>query len=234
MILHKLIAHHIKRRDDAAFYAMQAMDAIRWIEAAGVNLAPGVSALDLGCGHGVFGAELAKRGCAVTFSDDHNWLVPALKDAPFRPFNIDRDDFATLGQFDLVVCSNVLEHLPRPADFIARMHTLLRPGGRFYLSWTPWLSPWGGHEFSPLHYLGVTRGHRIHDWLGRAKRIHTPFENLFPTSIGGTLRWIRVQPHLRLERAAPRYFTELEFLVHVPILREFAAWNCALLLSRKD
>jgi len=234
MILHKLIARHLRTRDDAAFYAMQALDAIRWIESGGVKLGAGVSVLDLGCGHGVFGSELAKLGCAVTFSDDHNWLLPELKNAPFQPFNIDRDDFAALGQYDLVVCSNVLEHLPRPADFIARMHTLLKPGGKFYLSWTPWLSPWGGHEFSPLHYLGVTRGHLLHDKLGRAKRIHTPFQNLFPTYIGETLRRLRAQPHLHLDRAAPRYFTELAFLVHVPVLREFAAWNCALLLSRKD
>lgn len=234
MILHRLIAHHLKHRDDAEFYSMQALDAIRWIGTCGVTPGAGVSVLDLGCGHGVFGAELAKRGCIVTFSDDHDWLHPSLKDAPFRPFNIDRDDFASLGQFDLVVCSNVLEHLPRPADFITKMHGLLKPGGRFYLSWTPWLSPWGGHEFSPLHYLGPTRGHTLHDRLGRGKRIHTPFQNLFPTYIGETLRWIRAQPHLSLDHAAPRYFTELAFLVHVPVLREFAAWNCALLLSRKD
>ncbi len=234
MILHKLIARHLKHRDDAEFYAMQALDAIRWIEDCGVKPGAGMATLDLGCGHGVFGAELARRGCTVTFSDDHNWLLPSLKDSRFVPFNIDREDFAALGQFDLVVCSNVLEHLPRPAEFVARMHALLKPRGRFYLSWTPWLSPWGGHEFSPFHYLGAKRGHRVYDRVVGRPRVHTPFQNLFPTSIGGTLRWLRAHPHLRLDRAAPRYFTELAFLVHVPVLREFAAWNCALLLSRKD
>lgn len=187
--------------------------------------------LDLGCGHGVFGAELAKRGCVVTYSDEQNSLLPELAGANFRAFNIDRDDFTKLGRYDLVVCSNVLEHLPRPAEFIGRMGMLLKPGAKFYLSWTNWLSPWGGHEFSPFHYLGASRGHRIHDRLGRGQRSHTPGVNLFPTYIGEVLRWIDAQPGLKVVCAAPRYYTELGFLLKIPVLREFLAWNCALLIE---
>ncbi len=233
MIIHQLIARHLQHRDDAEFYALQARDAIRWIEAGGGRTRDGATVLDLGCGHGVFGVELAKRGCVVTFSDEHNVLVPELAGANFTAFNIDRDDFATLGRYDLVVCSNVLEHLPRPAEFIGRMGMLLQPGGRFYLSWTNWLSPWGGHEFSPFHYLGATRGHLVHDRLGRGKRSHTPFVNLFPTYIGEVLRWIDAQPGLRVVCAAPRYYTELAFLLKIPVLREFLAWNCALLIEAR-
>ena len=84
MLLHKLIARHLKARDDTGFYALQAQDAIRWIEQSGVALGEKTSALDLGCGHGVFGAELMKKGCKVTFADEENLLLPELSQAPFR------------------------------------------------------------------------------------------------------------------------------------------------------
>jgi SAM-dependent methyltransferase len=232
MIIHRLIAQHLKHRDDPTFYTVQADDAIRWIERCGVGLGAKTRALDLGCGHGVFGAQLTKRGCKVTFADEDNGLPPELSAAPFRKVNIDRDDIRRLDQYDLVICSNVLEHLAKPDDFINSAHYLLAPGGRLYLSWTNWLSPWGGHEFSPFHYLGVRRGYRAYDKLTGRKRVHTPFENLFPSYIGHVLRTIRRAPNLVLLRAAPRYYTELAFVVHLPLLREFLTWNCALLIGR--
>jgi hypothetical protein len=47
------------------------------------------------------------------------------------------------------------------------------------------------------------------------------------------LKKIRKSPTLAIRRAAPRYYTEFSFLIGVPVLREFAAWNCALLIGRK-
>lgn len=234
MIIHKLIAHHLRNRDDPTFYNFQARDAIRWIEQGGVALSPGVRALDLGCGHGVFGAELAKRGCAVTFADEQPGLLPEVAGAPFKRVNLDQDDLAGLGQYDLVICSNVLEHLAKPERFLGSAHTLLSAEGRLYLSWTNWLSPWGGHEFSPFHYLGPQLGCALYDRLVKRPRIHTPGRNLYLTYIGQVLATIRRSPHLRLLRAAPRYYTELGFLLRLPGLREFLTWNCALLLSRRD
>jgi len=233
MILHKLLARFLRHRDDAFFYLLQAQDAIRWIEQSGVAIGSNVRALDLGCGHGVFGAELLKRGCAVTFADETSSLLPEIADAPFRKINLDQDDVAALGEFDLVICSNVFEHLAKPERFLHSAHKLLAPQGRLYLSWTNWLSPWGGHEFSPLHYLGPRRGHLVFDKLSRQKRKHTPFVNLFPTYIGKTLREIKTHSSLELRRMTPRYYTEFSFVMSLPLLREFLAWNCAMLLGRK-
>lgn len=233
MILHKLLARFARHGDDALFYLMQAQDAIRWIERSGVAIGSNVRALDLGCGHGIFGAELLKRGCAVTFADEVSSLFPEIAHAPFREINLDRDDIRSLGEFDLVVCSNVLEHLTTPEKFLNSVHEILAARGKLYLSWTNWLSPWGGHEFSPLHYLGARRGHLIYDKLSGRKRKHTPFENLFPTYIGRTLRTIRQNRHLQLLCMAPRYYTEFAFLMSLPGIREVFAWNCAMLLGRK-
>jgi SAM-dependent methyltransferase len=233
MIIHKLIVQCLRHGDDASFYLDQARDAIRWIERSGVALTGACRALDLGCGHGIFGAELAKRGCQVTFADDTNLLWPEIAASRFLPVNLDRDEISKLGEYDLVVCSNVFEHLARANEFLDSVHKILSPSGRLYLSWTNWLSPWGGHEFSPFHYLGPRRGHLVYDqWMNRPRK-HTPFENLYPTYIGRTLEMIRRNPNLKIIRAAPRYYTELSFLVRVPVLREFFTWNCALLIGRR-
>lgn len=234
MILPQLLWRFVQHRDDSEFYRMQAVDAIGWIEEAGVAVGPGTRVLDLGCGHGVFGGELRRRGCSVTFADEQNHLLPEYRDQPFVAVNLDRDrlDRLALTGFDLVICSNVLEHLAKPEAFLSQADGLLAPGGRFYLSWTNWLSPWGGHEFSPWHYLGPRLGPAIHDQLGKT-RFHRPGTNLFMTSIGGILRHLHEATDLRLTRRAPRYYPEFWFLLHLPVVREFLAWNCALLLARR-
>lgn len=230
MILPQLLWRFVHHRDDPEFYRMQALDAIGWIEEGGVRIGPGTRVLDLGCGHGVFGGELLRQGCEVTFADEQNLLLPEFRSRPFIAVNLDRDPLDRLGRHDLVVCSNVLEHLAQPESFLSRAHGLLAPEGRFYLSWTNWLSPWGGHEFSPWHYLGPRWGPAVHDQLGKA-RFHRPGVNLFVTSIGSILRHLDLGTALSITRRAPRYYPEFWFLLHLPVLREFLSWNCALLLK---
>ena len=233
MVLPKLISHHLKHGDDAEFYRLQARDAINWLKKQSIPLNSSVSAVDLGCGHGVFGEELLQEGCSVTFSDEQNLLIEPLRHHPFKQFNIDSEDFGSLGEFDLVICSNVYEHLSKPDRFLSTLHRCLKPGGHFYLSWTNWLSPWGGHEFSPFHYFGPRYGPLLADRITGKTRKHTPYQNLFPTSIGHALSILRQNSHLRISAMAPRYYPEFGFITHIPVAREFLTWNCALLLTRQ-
>ena len=233
MIIHKLIARHLRHRDDAGFYELQAQDALRWIEQNGVSIQPGLRVLDLGCGHGIFGNEFLPRGCDVTYADADNILKPELQHHRFVRINLDRDGYGPLGQHDLAICSNVLEHLAKPRRFLERAPELLPPGGHLYLSWTNWLSPWGGHDFSPFHYLGARRGVALWSKLTGRRSDHTVFENLFPTYIGEVLRWVRANPAFELIKVVPRYYPEFAFLMKLPLLREFVSWNCALLLRRR-
>jgi SAM-dependent methyltransferase len=233
MIIDKLIRHHLRHGDDDGFYLMQAEDALRWMEASGVKLGPGTRVLDLGCGHGVFGAQFAKRGCLVTFSDTKEYLRPDLRGMPFRIHEVGTEDLGDLGQYDLVLFSNVFEHLARPEVFLREMHKVLAPGGVMFLSWTNWLSPWGGHDFSPFHYLGPRLGPKVFDFLRPGKRVHHPFAGLYPTYIGRTLREIGRLPGLEVWKVAPRYYTEFAWLMRIPVVREFLAWNCAMLIRRR-
>ncbi len=232
MIIHRLIAHHLKHGDDAEFYKIQAQDSIRWLKAQGLAITSGTRVLDLGCGHGRFGDALGQTGCHVTYADQSNELATHLSEEPFVQIDLDHDSFDPLGKHDLVICSNVLEHLAKPDRFLENCRQILNQSGHLYLSWTNWLSPWGGHDFSPFHYLGPHTGHKVYDRLIGKKRIHTPFETLYPTYIGELLRKIEALSGLKVIRTVPRYYSELGILMSIPILREFAAWNCAMLIQR--
>jgi 2-polyprenyl-3-methyl-5-hydroxy-6-metoxy-1,4-benzoquinol methylase len=232
MILHKLIIRFLKHKDDVGFYRIQAEDTVRWLEKVGVELDSGLTALDLGCGQGLIGGELMKRGCRVSLADENSWLLPEYADADFHEIDIEKDDLGRLGTYDLVISSNVLEHISDPRLLIDSIDGLLKPGGLYYLSWTNALSPWWGHEFAPLHYLGARRGARIFDRLSKRERKHTPFVDLFPYSITRILKTVRARPGLEVVAVVPRYYPEFSLLMRIPVLREFAAWNCVILLKK--
>lgn len=235
MIIHKLIASFLRSGGGSPeFYGLQARDAVRWLRRAGAPIGNGATALDLGCGYGDFGAELARAGCEVTFADDSDYRLPNFRNGRFLQINLDQDELATLGAYDLVICSNVLEHLGKPERLISGAAQIVRPGGCFYLSWTNWLSPWGGHEFSPFHYLGTRLGPKAYERLTGRRRIHRPYVDLFPTYIGQVLRQLRLNKELRIVKMAPRYYPELALIMNVPWLRELLAWNAAILLRRKQ
>lgn len=232
MIFHKLVLRYLRYKDDEGFYRLQAEDTVRWLERSGVALGSGMSALDLGCGHGIIGGELLSKGCAVTFADEEDQLLPTYRGVEFRKVDVELDELASLGTYDLVICSNVLEHIPSPQRLISHLDQILAPGGMLYLSWTNWLSPWGGQDFSPFHYLGPRYGHRVYDRVIGRKRIHTPYVTLFPAHIGTVIRLVRANPRLRIVSIVPRYYPEFAFIAHIPILREFLTWNCVILIER--
>ncbi|MBT5707059.1 MAG: class I SAM-dependent methyltransferase [Verrucomicrobia bacterium] len=232
MIIHRLIARHLQHGDDSEFYRIQASDSIAWLQGQGVVIAKDTQVLDLGCGHGIFGKELSQHQCDVHYADQTNDLAQELKSASFFQIDLDKDPYAPLGSHDLVICSNVLEHLSDPDRFLENCRSILKPNGYLYLSWTNWLSPWGGHDFSPFHYLGPKTGPKVYDRLIGKKRIHTPFETLYPTYIGEMLSKIQRLEGLTTVKIVPRYYSEFELLMKIPCLREFLAWNCSMLIRR--
>jgi hypothetical protein len=119
----------------------------------------------------------------------------------------------------------------------AEMLRVTRPGGLVVLSWTPWLSPWGGHETAPWHYLGGRRaadryaarhGHRPKNDFGRS---------LFACSAGRMLRWTRAaeaRGELRVVEVLPRYHPWwARWVVRVPGLREVVSWNVVIVVEKR-
>ncbi len=100
--------------------------------ATGAGLAPGLRALEIGCGTGLFTAMFARSGAeilAVDLSDELLEKARARSLPPTVTFrNEPFEDCAAEGPFDAVIGSSVLHHLDLDAA-LGKIHSLLRPGG---------------------------------------------------------------------------------------------------------
>lgn len=88
----------------------------------------GRSALDVGCRAGVQTAWLKNQGYSVTSIDvekrfDEAQVIDANKPLPFAD-----------GSFDLIWCSEVIEHLEDPERSLAELRRVTRPGGAIILT----------------------------------------------------------------------------------------------------
>jgi len=187
--------------------------------------------LDLGSGDGALARALTALGAEVLALDID---LRSLADDPFPQVRADGTclPFAD-SAFSRVVCSNVLEHTPHPERVLDEIARVLEPGGRAWVSWTNWYSPWGGHAIAPLHYLGPERGLRAWTRLfGPPKGPNLPYRNLWPTHVGRMMRHAANLPDVRLIDVKPRYYPSQRWIVRVPGLREVAMWNCVLILER--
>lgn len=107
------------------------------------ELRPGTRVLDIGCGNGFTVGEFLKRGCEVTGLDlSESGVAIARRTYPGARFEVlaaDENVLARLGEtpFDLVVSTEVVEHLYAPREYAQGCFAALRPGGRF-LCTTPY------------------------------------------------------------------------------------------------
>ncbi len=105
----------------------------------------GKSALDVGCGAGLLAEPLARLGAKVTGIDAAPEVIAVARDhAAAMGLEVDYrvGDVQQLeGQFDLVTCLEVIEHVADPAAFVKALAVRLAPGGLLILS-TPNATGW--------------------------------------------------------------------------------------------
>jgi len=168
-----------------------------------LGLRPGDRVLDMGCGAGRHAFEMFRRGGdVVAFDQDGDELagvlelfgamreageVPAGADADIKQGDALAMPFAD-EEFDRVVASEVLEHIPDDRTAIAELVRVLRPGGTIAVTVPRWLPEkvcWalsdqyheveGGHvriytgrelvgklEEAGLEYVGRDHAHGLH------------------------------------------------------------------------
>lgn len=100
------------------------------------------SIVDIGCGGGILSESMAKQGADVTGIDmAHASLQIARLHAletqtKVQYQKITAEEFASqhAGQFDIVTCMEMLEHVPNPVSIVQACCDLLKPGGTVYFS----------------------------------------------------------------------------------------------------
>ncbi|MHC3472136.1 class I SAM-dependent methyltransferase [Streptomyces sp. 7R007] len=220
-----------EQEDPESCYELLARDAVNQVEAYDGAVA-GRVVVDVGGGGGYFTEEFRRRGAlAYLFEPDVRELGAkppegtVIADGYLLPLSD--------GVADVTFSSNVLEHVADPQTFLSELVRVTRPGGLIYVSFTNWLSPWGGHEWAPWHYFGAERARaRYRRRTGKPAK-HTLGENLFAVHIGATLRQVRARDDVTVVSARSRYWPFLaETVVKAPGIRELATWNLLLLLRR--
>jgi len=89
-----------------------------------------VRILDVGCGTGTLGERLLQRGerfvAGITYSEEEAKLARARLSQVICA-ELNDFDFSTLGRFDCIILSHILEHLYSPENFLARLECALEP-----------------------------------------------------------------------------------------------------------
>jgi SAM-dependent methyltransferase len=220
----------VEQTDPERFYGDLAADTVELL--AGYTDLQGTSVLDVGAGPRQFAAAFGAAGARyvgldVTVGDLSAAAVPDVvgvgERLPFADASI-----------DVVMSSNVMEHVARPGAVAREMVRVTRPGGLVFVSYTAWASPWGGHETSPWHVFGGEYAALRYERENGRPPKNLYGESRFAARVGDGVRWARSQPDLVVEELSPRYHPDwARFVVEVPVLREVATWNLMMVLRRR-
>lgn len=98
--------------------------------------------LDVGCGGGLLSEALAQAGAKVTAIDLAPNLLKVARlhglesgvKVDYREMPVEALAEQAPASFDVITCMEMLEHVPEPASVIAACASLLKPGGRLFLS----------------------------------------------------------------------------------------------------
>ena len=114
--------------------------------------APGTPTLDFGCGSGELVRAMAAAGYrAHGFEPGESYAAQgegAIRTGAWQEMDYPR------GQFGLITCLHVLEHLRRPVEALARMRDWLAPGGVLYLE-VPNMQGYDPKGFERFHFAHV-------------------------------------------------------------------------------
>jgi SAM-dependent methyltransferase len=225
-------AFRVEQGDPDRFYSLLAADSVNTLR--DVTSLGGRLVVDVGAGPEQFARAFRAAG-ARYLPVDHDPAVASVQagglvaTAAALPFAAD--------SVDVVFTSNLLEHVEEPEAVADELLRVVRRGGVLVVSYTNWLSPWGGHETSPWHWLG---GHRARERYTR-KHGHPPKnrvdETLFRVSVRQMLAWVREhegRDRVEVLTLQPRYLPRwTRHLLRVPGVREVLTWNLLIVLRKR-
>ncbi len=102
----------------------------------------GKKLLDIGCGGGILCEAMAQRGAVVSGIDMGEAPLAVAKlhqlesgvEVDYRQLTAEQLAEQEAGQYDVVTCLEMLEHVPDPGSVIKACAKLVKPGGHVYFS----------------------------------------------------------------------------------------------------
>jgi SAM-dependent methyltransferase len=119
----------------------------------GINLPPKAMILEVGCGTGGNFPMLARRGRVYAMDDDESALAFAASRrlAQLARGSLPEEFPFAAGQFDLVVMTDVLEHLDNERGSLSAVRSCLKPGGSLLLTVPALRWLWSEHDATHHH-----------------------------------------------------------------------------------
>jgi 2-polyprenyl-6-hydroxyphenyl methylase/3-demethylubiquinone-9 3-methyltransferase len=103
----------------------------------------GKRVVDIGCGGGILADSMARKGANVLGIDLAtkalrvamlHALEAGTPNVEYREVSAEALALEMPGQFDVVTCMEMLEHVPRPAEVVQACASLVKPGGIVFFS----------------------------------------------------------------------------------------------------
>ena len=113
---------------------------LRWID--GIAALKGKSVLDVGCGGGILTEAMAALGARVKGIDLSEkalkvamlHLLESRADVDYEEISAEALALREPGQYEVLTCMEMLEHVPDPASTVAACAKLVKPGGQVFFS----------------------------------------------------------------------------------------------------
>lgn len=117
----------------------------------------GKSILDVGCGYGGVLAGLVEsfQPAEALGIDRDETMIREGKARCSEGIRLVTGDFLAMDArgFDLILMRDVLEHMPEAGRALEKAASMLNPGGLIFVSFAPFLSPFGGHQHNGFGFF---------------------------------------------------------------------------------